>query len=134
MLQYLAALVLLGHGLGHIIGPLASFGVKVKGMAERPSWMLPGNRDMKGAVGKAWSVIWIIAIIPFVISSAGAFMGELWWRDWAIIGSIISILAILPWWNSVIGGVKAGLLLDIAILIVLLTSLGEDVIEFFELP
>ncbi len=134
MLQYLAALVLLGHGLGHIIGPLASFGVKIKGMSEKPSWLLPGNRDMKSTVGKAWSVIWIIAIVPFVISSVGAFMGELWWRDWAIIGSIISIAALLPWWNTVLAGVKGGLLLDFAILVVLLTSWGEDIIEFFELP
>jgi hypothetical protein len=133
MLEYLAALVLLGHGLGHTIGPLASFGVKIKGMAEQPSWLLPGKQGMSGTVGKAWSVLWIAAIVPFVISSVGAFTGEVWWRDWAIIGSIISIAAILPWWNSVLVGVKGGLLLDIAILIVLLADLN-DVIDFFELP
>lgn len=134
MLQYLAALVLLGHGLGHSIGPLASLGVKIKGMNERPSWLLPGQRGMSSTVGKAWSVLWIATIVPFVISSMGAFMGEIWWRDWAIIGAVISIAAILPWWNSVIAGVKGGLLLDVAILIVLLTSWGEDIIDFFELP
>jgi hypothetical protein len=68
-----------------------------------------------------------------VISSVGVTTGEVWWRDWAIIGSIISIAAILPWWNSVLVGVKGGLLLDIAILIVLLADLN-DVIDFFELP
>jgi hypothetical protein len=133
MLQYLAALVLLGHGLGHAIAPIASFGVKIKGMAERPSWLLPGERGMNSTVGKAWSMIWIAAILPFVISSIGVFIGEPWWRNWAIIGAIISIVAILPWWNSVQAGVKGGLLLDIAILIVLLAD-WEDVIDFFELP
>jgi hypothetical protein len=134
LLQYLAGIALLGHGLGHTMGPLASYGVEIKGMSDKPSWLLGGNRTMKGKVGKAWSAIWIAAIVPFVISSAGAFMGEPWWREWAIIGSLISIAAILPWWNSVMIGVKAGFVLDIAILLVLLTSWGEDIIGFFELP
>ena len=132
-LQYLAAFVIFGHGIGHITGPLSAFGVKIGGTSDRP-WILPGGYKMTSTVGKAWSVFWIAALILFVISSAGAFMGETWWRDWAILGAVVSMVAMVPWWNSILIGAKAGVFLNIAILLVLLFSWGEDIVGFFELP
>jgi hypothetical protein len=133
MLQYLAAFVILGHGIGHITGPLSAFGVKIGGTSDKP-WIMPGGHKMTSTVGKAWSVFWIAALILFVISSVGAFISEAWWRDWAIPGAVVSIVAMVPWWNSILIGAKAGVILDIAILLVLLFSWGEGIMDFFELP
>ena len=133
LLQYLAAFVIFGHGIGHLTGPLASFGVKIGGTSDEP-WLLPGGHRMTSKVGKAWSVFWFASMILFVISSIGAFMGEGWWRDWAILGSVVSLVAMVPWWKSILTGAKAGVLLNIAILIVLLYVGAEGIIDFFGLP
>jgi len=133
ILQYLAAFVIFGHGIGHMTGPLASFGVKMKGSSDKP-WLLPGGYRMTSSVGKMWSVFWIASMVLFLISSAGAFMGESWWKDWAVIGAVVSIVAMVPWWNSILFGAKLGVLLNIAILVVVPFSWGEGMIDFFGLP
>lgn len=133
MLKYLAAIVLLGHGIGHLTGFLKSWTSIDVGFSDKP-WLLPGERKMNSSAGRAFGILWLICILIFVMSSIGIFMGEEWWRAYALIGSAVSLVAILPWWNTVMVGVKAGALLDVAIILVLLIPAGERVTDFFELP
>jgi hypothetical protein len=42
----------------------------------------------------------------------------------ALTGASASLLAIVPWWNTVVSGAKAGALFDLVILVVLLV--GKD--------
>lgn len=130
---YLAAFVIFGHGIGHLVGPLASFGVKIQGTSDKP-WLLPGGHLMTSKVGKAWSVFWIASLVLFLISSIGAFTGESWWREWAVIGSMVSIIAMAPWWRSILFGAKLGVVLDIVILIVVPFSWGQGIVDLFGLP
>jgi len=133
VLQYVAALMLLGHGVGHTVGILpAWFSIDVGG--ESKPWILPGGYMMDSIAGKAWGIIWLVAMILFVVSSAGVFMDEVWWRQWAIIGSAVSIVAIVPWWNSVVVGARLGVALDVAIILVLLLPWGDTITNFFEVP
>lgn len=133
MIEYLAALVIFGHGIGHITGPLFSYGVKIGGMADKP-WILSVKQTMTGRVAKAWSVLWIAALILFVVSSTGAFMGDTWWREWSVIGAAVSMIAMVPWWRSILIGAKAGVLLDVAMLLILPFDWGQRVVDFFGLP
>lgn len=133
MLEYLAALVLLGHGLGHTIGFAASWSNIETGLPDRP-WLLGGDVRMKSPAGKAFGLLFLVAAALFVISAALAAMGSTDWRAFALSGSAVSAIAILPWWNSVIAGVKLGFLLDAAIVLVLLVPGGESFVEFFNLP
>jgi len=134
ILQYFAALVLLGHGIGHLVGVLPAWtSIEIGGMEDK-AWILPGGHHLDSTVGKVWSVIWLAAMVLFVVSSVGVFMDKEWWRQWAIVGSIVSIAAIVPWWNSVLAGAKAGVALDIAIILVLLLLWGEKITEFFDVP
>lgn len=89
---------------------------------------------MDSAVGKLWGVVWLAAMILFMISSAGVLLDKWWWRQWAVVGSVVSIVAIVPWWNSVVAGAKAGVALDVAIILVLLLPWGEKITDFFEVP
>ena len=133
MLQYIAALVLIAHGIGHLVGFLPAWTKIDPGFKDRP-WVLPGARTIDSGTGKAWSAIWIASLVLFIISGIGVFMGGTWWRQWAIIGSVVSIVAIVPWWNTVIAGAKAGVALDVAILLVLLVPGLESVADWFEVP
>jgi hypothetical protein len=133
MLEYLAAFVIFGHGIGHLTGPLFSYGVEIGGMSDRP-WLISQTQMMRGKVGRAWSVFWIAALALFVVSSVGAFMSEIWWREWAVFGAFVSIAAMAPWWNSILVGAKAGILLNIAILLLVPLSWRQGIVELFGLP
>lgn len=133
MLEYLAALVILGHGLGHTIGFAASWSNIETGLPDRP-WALGGDVRMKSATGKAFGLVFLLAAALFVIAAALAVMESHDWRAFALAGSLASAAAILPWWNSVIVGVKMGFALDLAIILVLLLPGGEAFVDFFGLP
>ena len=82
MWEYLAALVILGHGIGHLMGLMASWtsiDVKLKDAA----WLLPGGHKMNSSVGRAWSLFWALAMVVFVASAVGILLGEEWWRTLA---------------------------------------------------
>ncbi len=61
-------------------------------------------------------------------------MDERWWRMLALTGSVVSIVAIAPWWNTIMVGAKMGVAFDAAIILVLLLPWGEKFADFFEVP
>lgn len=133
ILMVLAAIVLIAHGIGHTIGFLGPWFGAYQGTTDKP-WILPGDQVLNSATGRVWGVIWLGAMILFIGSGIGVFMDDMWWRILAVIGSVVSIVAVVPWWNSVLPGAKAGVALDVAILLVLLLPWGEQVTGFFEVP
>jgi hypothetical protein len=44
-------------------------------------------------------------------------------------GAVVSLLAIVPWWNTVVPGAKAGALLDLVILAALLSPCKEQIVQ-----
>lgn len=94
----------------------------------------PGDYTLDSSVGMAWGLLWGVAMIFLVGSGLGVLLGEEWWRFLAIAGSVISIVAVVPWWESVVAGAKAGVALDVAVLLVLVLPWGERITEFFEVP
>ncbi|HEX9907842.1 MAG TPA: hypothetical protein VGB78_05170 [Thermoplasmata archaeon] len=133
MLEYLAALMMIGHGIGHIVGVLAAWTSVNPGFVDKP-WILSGDHRVKDRVGVAWGFIWLAAIAPFLLSGIAILLGDTWWRETALIGAAASIVAIVPWWNTVVVGARAGVALDLAIILVLLLPWGEEVTDFFGLP
>jgi len=131
MLQYLVMIVLMAHGIGHVTGIMRSWTSIEVGFSDKP-WILGGNHTMESTVGKAWGVLWLVALFAFLGSGISVAMGSESWRYTALIGSVFSILAIVPWWNTVMTGAKAGVILDLAIILVLLLPWGEKITDFFE--
>lgn len=133
VLQYIAGLVLLGHGIGHLMGFMESWTSINVGFTDKPS-ILGGNYMMDSTLGKAFGIVWLVAMVLFIGSGFGVLTDHTWWRMLAIAGSLISLVGIVPWWNTVVVGVKMGALLDVAILLVLLLSQGDAITDFFEVP
>lgn len=133
MLEVLASLVILGHGLGHTTGLAAAWSSMPTGFSERP-WVFGGDVRLSSPVGKAFGLVFLLATILFVISAGAAFAGSEMWRTFAVAGSVASIACMVPWWNTVLFGARLGVLLDVAILLVLLVPGGEGFVDFFGLP
>ncbi|HEX2470896.1 MAG TPA: hypothetical protein VHK05_09920 [Candidatus Limnocylindrales bacterium] len=96
MLKILVALVLLAHGIGHVMGPLQVFKVAtINPTWAGDSWVLTGVTGQ--SVGQAIGVVlWIAALIGFA-ALAGVVLGWLpaaWWAPLAIVASTLSLMGI----------------------------------------
>jgi hypothetical protein len=51
-----------------------------------------------------------------------------WWRSLVVAAAFISLVAILPWWNTVTAGARTGAVLtDIVIIAALLPAWGDQI-------
>jgi hypothetical protein len=90
------------------------------GFTDSP-WIFSSGTLIKSAVGKGFSVLWLLSMAAFVAAAIGLFMDQSWWTTSAVIASIISLMAIIPWWNTFTPGSKqAAVLVDVVVLAVML--------------
>lgn len=120
MVKYVVALALLGHGAGHALGFLAAWTDLPMGFREAP-WIFGGDVEIRTPVGRAFGLLWLAALAGFVVAALGLLLRQEWWGVLAVAGSVMSILAILPWWNTVTPGPRLwALLVDVVVLVGLL--------------
>jgi hypothetical protein len=78
---------------------------------------------MQSAVGQAFGMLWLIATVGFFAAAFGLMTGQSWWSTIAVIASFASLLAVIPWWNSITPGImskRSAVLVDIVIIVALL--------------
>jgi hypothetical protein len=132
MLRLIIGIVLIAHGIGHSMGFLASWTTIPSGLTTG-HWILSSDITMDSTVGRIFGLIWLLALAGLAAAGIGLIFQQSWWQTVAVVSSIVSLVAILPWLNlmplfSAIGAV----LVDLAVLLVLLTPLGEQVEQVVE--
>lgn len=85
--RYVVLLTLLVHGIAHLTGFLTTW------TNEPMEFMAPANR--------AFSLLWLVALIAFMGTAFGLLRRQGWWRGLAINAAMISMIAIFPAWFSV---------------------------------
>ncbi len=129
MLRIIVALMIIGHGIGHIMGFLAAWTRVPMGFTDRP-WIFSSGVTIGSALGRAFGLLWLVAMVATVASGIGLLIRADWWPPLAIVGSIISLLVIAPWWNTVAPGPRFwASLVDLIILAALLLPWRETVLE-----
>jgi hypothetical protein len=99
-MKMIMAAVIAIHGIGHILGPLVTFGVlKTEGF-NRASWLLSDRLHLSVVVQQALSLLWIVALVGFAATSYGLWNGLSWWRMLAWGNIALSVLVIAVWWTS----------------------------------
>ncbi len=89
ILSIVITVTLLGHGIGHVMGFLASWTKLPIGFTKSP-WIFSGDIHIQSSVGKAFGILWLIALGAFIAAAIGLF-GELsWWTNVAVIASFLS--------------------------------------------
>lgn len=117
MLRWLIALALLMHGVGHITFFLAAWTEVPMGYAATP-WLLPGSFTVSSAVGKAFGLLWLLAMVGFVGAALGLVARQPWWPTLAVASAVVSLVVLLPWWNTVDPGTRMwALLADLAVIV-----------------
>ena len=119
-IKYIVVLVLLGHGAGHVMGFLAAWTKLPMGFVDR-SWVFGGDVKIQTAIGRAFGLVWLVALVGFIGAGLGLLLRQEWWSALAIASSVTSIVAVVPWWNAVTPSARSwSLLVDVAVLVALL--------------
>lgn len=100
--HWVVAVVLLAHGVGHVLGLLPLFGVRATGSWHNRSWVLGGGSAE--AIGR-WlaPVVWVVAVAAFVVVGLGVLdvgVHGLPWRALAMVAAVVSAAAIVVFWNG----------------------------------
>jgi hypothetical protein len=128
MLRYLVAIAIIMHGFVHASGVLAAWTKAQSGFTGRP-WIFTAGVTTHSLVGRIGGLLWLAALVLLLGSGYGVFARQEWWPTLAIAGAVISLLAIVPWWNTFVSGAKPGALFDIVIFAALILPWGERVVQ-----
>lgn len=129
MITYLFAIPLIGHGLAHLSGVIAPWQRQLEGF-NNAGWLFTDKITLFSALGKGYSLVWLAASACLVLSGTGLLLRQKYWIPTAILGSFLSLIAILSWWKAVPPGAKIGAAFDLLTLIVLFSPLKEKIIEW----
>ena len=129
MIRWLIVIAMLMHGVGHMVFFLEAFAGSPMGFADAP-WLLPGAFTVTSAVGKAFALLWLLAMLGFLAAAIGLLTRRSWWPALAVASAVISLAVLLPWWNTITPSSRVWVLLaDLVIIAAFGLPWKQQVIE-----
>ncbi len=129
LLKVLLAFLLVMHGLAHITGLVGAFASGEQAFEDKP-WIFSQGVSARGPVGKAWTLLWLLAALGLAGSGLGLALGWSGWPTLAMVATALSLVAIVPWLRVVPPGAWAGALLDLLIVVALVPPWSARIVEF----
>jgi len=100
--KVIVALVLVAHGLGHALGTLPVFGMKLSREHSADSWLISkflGDGPARGLC----VIIHTLALLVFGVAGSALAGWGFQWVDWeavTVLGAILSLSALLLFWHA----------------------------------
>jgi hypothetical protein len=126
MWKYVFAFPLIMHGLANLAGFFEAFGRAPRGFNDQP-WIFSPGVKLQSVIGRLFGVLWLLSTLCLVGAGLGIIFQQTWWAAAAISGAVCSLLAILPWWNTVVPGARFAAFFDLALIAILLSPLREQI-------
>lgn len=128
--KLIVAAVLVAHGLGHVMAPQSAF-APPGAFSQGSSGFLP-DMTIASPGGRLLSLLWLVPLAGFLIGTYGLWTGQPWWQPVLAVSAIVSIIAVLPWWNVMPTFSYLGALaVDVLVLLALYTQWGEPLVKAF---
>jgi len=115
------------RGLAHVSGFTTAWTSKDAGVKDE-LWLLSQGITLHTRTGKAFGLHWLLAAVLLIASGLGLLLRGLWWPTLAPIGSVASLVAIIPLWRAVVPGAKVGAAFDILTIAVLISPTREGLL------
>lgn len=128
MWRYIIATPILVHGLAHFSGFFAAWTSSDAGYKKNP-WIFSTGILLDGPIGRVFGLLWLMAMIGFVAIFIGIVFQLDWWPPVAISASAVSLIVIVPWWNTVPSGAKVGAIFDVFVIVLLILPFEENLLE-----
>lgn len=118
MAQTLFALALIFHGVGHVMGFLASWTSIPQGFTDK-AWVFSHGITIKSHIGRAFGLLWLAAMACSIGAGIALILDTNGWDILAVWGAVFSLVVMLPWWNTITSGARNwGSLFNLVILLV----------------
>lgn len=132
LLRWGFAAVLVLHGLGHAMFAFAAWTDVPMGFTDSP-WILPGGMMPDSVAGQISAIVWLIAFVLFLAAAFGLIRSASWWPTAAVIGSVLSLLVLVLWWNTIAPGSRLwAAFVDVVILVAFVGPWKESVLAAFK--
>ncbi len=131
MWRLVFAIPLIAHGLAHLPGFVATWTRGDAGFAQRP-WVFSSGVALRSTLGRLFGLLWLAAALALVGSGLAMLLAQTWWPFLAILAAVLSLSAIVPWWNSVPPGAKVGTVFDILILMAMSQPIQPIVVDLVQ--
>ena len=119
-LKLVLAVVVLFHGIGHLLFLGPTLGVVEWAGQTGHSWALTGVFG-DGPTRTVGALIWVATIVLFVAGVAGFLTAQPWWIGVTVVASVLSIAGIVLMWDGIAtSNAVMALAVDIVILVSLL--------------
>jgi hypothetical protein len=119
-LKLALAVVVLFHGIGHLLFLGPTLGVVDWAGQTGHSWALTGVAG-DGPTRALGAILWVATMVLFVVGVAGFLSAQPWWVGVTVVASVLSIAGIVLMWDGISTPSAAmALAVDIAILVSLL--------------
>ena len=99
-MRNLFAIVLIVHGVGHGLGVLSVFGMKLSRTHTASSWLLSPVLGDAATRGVAF-VLWLLAALGFIaagLAHFGWFFPQSAWQALALAATVVSCVALILFW------------------------------------
>jgi hypothetical protein len=128
IIHYIVVAAFIMHGLAHFSGFIASWTKGGAGFTPNPS-LLSKGLTLQSPLGKVFGLLWLGAVVALVGSGLDLVFHFETWPLLPIARSLVSLLVIVPWWNTVPPGAKAGAAFDLLTLLALLSPWKEQILQ-----
>lgn len=128
LFRLLVVILLVMHGVGHLIWFVASWTPLRSGFGEG-RWILPGEVTIRSPLGKLWGLAALLVALLFVAAAVALLGQSLHWRTIANSGVILSFGVVVPWLRQAPGwtGVNA-IVADLLLMILIALPLSVDLV------
>lgn len=112
LFRWSIGLLLLLHGFIHLLGPVEIWNLAdIEALSGRPSI------GLSRSVTELLAGVWLLAFLALVGAGIGLLTRRAWWAGWAVVGAIISQIAILIWWGEAATGTVPNLIVIAAVVL-----------------
>jgi hypothetical protein len=99
MVKLLISIVLLMHGIGHVLFTANAWGIWRTETAH--SWLWSGVLRLGGAVEGAFGLLWLVPLAGYLAGTWGYFTQQDWWQTVLLGAAVISSVMVLLWWGGI---------------------------------
>ena len=132
MFTIIVSIMLIAHGIGHIIGVSGAWTPVKMGFSDH-SWIFSNGVNITSGIGQAFGVVWLATLIISTMAGFGLLFHLDWWTSLAIIGAFISAVAIVIWFHAFpTGSNSSALVFDLLIIAALFGPWSNKVVEFLQ--
>lgn len=95
MWNYVIALALLAHGVGHVLFLGNAWGYWKAGEG-RAALFAALPQSAEGLLG----LLWLVPLVAFVVATGGYVTEQAWWRPAMFAAAAASLVMVVLWWGS----------------------------------